>query len=125
MEFDKGRFALGVDEPEGMDAEAFHHPQRARDRSIGHDPEDHVHAFRQERDEIPERVMRRRVLRIAAVGLHFDRMDEIGKLDGILDEEDGNVVSDEVEIALIRVELDREAANVAGQISRARASGYG
>jgi len=30
-------------------------------------------------------------------------MDEVGKLDRILDEEDGNVVADKVEIALVRV----------------------
>jgi hypothetical protein len=46
VEFDEGRFALGVDEPERMDPEPFHHPQGARDGPIGHDPQDHVHAFR-------------------------------------------------------------------------------
>ena len=125
VEFDEGRFAIRVDEPEGVDAEPFHHPERARDGSIGHDPQDHVHAFRQERDEIPERVVRRRVLGIAAVGLHFHRMDEIGKLDRILDEEDGNVVADEVEIALVGVEFDRKAAHVAGHVACPRAAGDG
>ena len=47
VEFDEGRFAVRVDEPEGVDAEPFHHSQRARDGSIRHDPQDHVHAFRQ------------------------------------------------------------------------------
>ena len=62
MEFDEGRFAIGADEPESMDSEPLHHPERAGDGSIGHDPQDHVHAFRQQRDEIPERFMRSRVL---------------------------------------------------------------
>ena len=123
MEFDEGRFAIGVDEPERMDPEPFHHPERARDGSIGHDPQDHVHAFRQERDEIPERVMRRGVLGIAAVGLHFHRMDEIGKLDCVLDEEDRNVVANEVEIALVRVKFDCKAAHIARHIPCARAAG--
>ena len=69
--------------------------------------------------------MRRGVLGIAAVGLHLHRMDEIGKLDRILDEEDGNVVADEVEIALVGVELDREAAHIAGHVSRPGAAGDG
>ena len=69
-----------------------------------------------QRDEIPERVMRRGVLGIAAVGLHLDRMDEIGKLDRILDEENRDVVADEVEIALVRIEFDSKAAHVAGHI---------
>jgi hypothetical protein len=57
--------------------------------------------------------MRRGVLGIAAVGLHLHRVDEIGKLDRVLDEEDGNVVADEIEIALVGVELDRKAPHVA------------
>src|SRR6202020_492144 len=39
VEFDKGRFAIRVDEPEGVDSEPLHHPERARDGSIGHDPQ--------------------------------------------------------------------------------------
>ena len=68
MEFDESRFkTIRVDEPEGVDSEPLHHPKRARDGAVGHDPEDHVHAFRQEGDEkSPERVMGRRVLGIAA-----------------------------------------------------------
>src|SRR3984957_4230942 len=125
VEFNERRFALRVDEPEGMDSKPLHHPERARDGSIRHDPQNHVHAFRQERDEIPERVMRRGVLRIAAVRLHLDRMDEVGKLDRILDEEDGDVVANEIEIALIRIEFDGEAPHVAGPVSRPGASGDG
>ena len=125
VEFDEGRFAIRVDEPEGVDSEPLHHPERTRDGSIGHDPQDHVHALRQERDEIPERVMRRGVLGIAAVRLHLHRMDEIGKLDRVLDEKDGNVIADEVEIALVGVEFDRKAAHIAGQVPCARAAGHG
>ena len=35
-----------VDQPEGVDAEAFHEAERARDRPVGHDPHHHVHALR-------------------------------------------------------------------------------
>ena len=52
-------------------------------------------------------------------------MDEIGKLDRVLDEEDGNVVADEIEIAFVGVELDREAAHVARQVACPRAAGDG
>jgi hypothetical protein len=65
------------------------------------------------------------ILGIAAVWLHFDRMNEIGKLDGILDEEDRNVVADEVEVALVGIEFDREAAHVAGHVPCPRAAGNG
>jgi len=52
-------------------------------------------------------------------------MDKIGKLDRILDEEDGDVVANEIEIALVGVEFDRKATNIARQVSGARAAGDG
>jgi hypothetical protein len=52
-------------------------------------------------------------------------MDEIGKLDGILDEEDRDIVADQIEVAFLGVELDREAADVAGEVDRAGAAGDG
>src|SRR6202050_4173028 len=52
-------------------------------------------------------------------------MDEIGKLDRILDKEDRDVVADEIEIALVGVEFDRKAANIAREVSGARAPGDG
>ena len=39
-------------------------------------------------------------LREAAVGLHLHRMDEVGELDRVLDEEHRDVVADEVPVAL-------------------------
>jgi hypothetical protein len=51
-------------------------------------------------------------------------MDEVRKLDGILNKEDRNVVSDEIPIPLLRVELDSETSDVAGRVDRAGASGY-
>jgi hypothetical protein len=46
-----------------------------------------VHAFGRQRDEIPERVVRRCGLRHLVVGLRLDRVHEVGELDAILDEE--------------------------------------
>ena len=40
-------------------------------------------------------------------------MNEIRKLDRILNGEDGDVVADEIEIALVGVEFDRKAAHIA------------
>ena len=42
----------------------------------------------------------RRRLRVAAVGLHLHRVDQVGELDRVLDEEDRDVVADEVPVAL-------------------------
>ena len=53
------------------------------------------------------------------MGLGLGRMDEVGELHRVLDEEDGDVVADEVPVPLVRVELHREAADVAGGVGRA------
>jgi len=125
VEFDEGGLALLIDQTEGVDAEAFDHAQRARDRAVGHHPGEHVHALRHQRGEIPERVMRGGGLRIAAVRLHLHRMDQVGKLDRVLDEKHRNVVADEIEIAFLGVEFHREAAHVARQVARAGAARHG
>ena len=116
---------FGVDQPEGVDAEAFHDAKRARDGAVGHDPHDHVHALGRQRDEVPEGVVRGLRLREVAVGLLLGGVDQVGELDRVLDEEDRDVVADEIPIALLGVELDREAAHVARQVGRALVAGHG
>ena len=53
------------------------------------------------------------------VRLGFGRMDQVGKLHRVLDEEHRDVVADEVPVAFVRVELDREATHVPRGIRRA------
>ena len=69
--------------------------------------------------------MRRLGLRKGTVRLLFHGMDQIGEFDRVLDEEDRDIVADNVPIALLRVEFDREAAHVACQIHRPLVAGYG
>ena len=64
-------------------------------------------------------------LREAPVRLRLDGVDQVGELDRVLDEEDGDVVADEVPVPLLGVELHREAADVAGEVGRALAAGDG
>ena len=64
-------------------------------------------------------------LRIAAVGLHLDRVDQVRELHRVLDEEHRRVVPDQVPVALGRVELDCKAADVAGGIHRPGAASDG
>ena len=108
-----------VDEAESVHAEALHHAVAARDRAIRHHPHQHVRRFRHQRDEIPERVVRGRRLRHAVVRLGLHRVDEVRKLHRVLDEEHRDVVADEIPVAFVGVELDREAAHVARGVGRA------
>jgi hypothetical protein len=119
VELHEPRGPLGVDQLEGVDAEALHHPEAPRDGAVGHRPHDHVHGLGHQRHEVPEGVVRGSGLGDLVVGLRLDRVDEIRELHRVLDEEDGDIVSHEVEVPLVGVELDREAPHVARQIARA------
>ena len=118
VELHQGRRAVAGDEPEGVHAEALHRPVGRLDAAVGHVPHRVVLRLRVERDEVPERVMRRLGLRYLSIGVRLARMDDVGELDAVLDEEDGHVVADEVEGALVGVELHREAACVTDRVGR-------
>jgi hypothetical protein len=53
------------------------------------------------------------------------RVDEVGELHGITDEEHGGVVAHHVEVALFGVELQRESAHVTPGVGRAELTGDG
>jgi hypothetical protein len=69
-----------------------------------------------QRDEVPEIVVRGLRLRKAAVGFLLGGVDDVGKLDRVLDEKHRDVVADEVPVAFLGIELDREAAHVERQV---------
>ena len=114
-----------VHEPEAVHAEALHHAVAARDRAVAHDPHLHVHRLGHQRHEIPERVVRARRLRHCMVRLGLHRMDDVGELHRVLDEEHRDVVADEVPVAFVGVELHREATHVAHRVGRAALAGDG
>ena len=67
----------------------------------------------------------RRRLRHRVVRLGLHGVDEVGELHRVLDEEHRDVVADEVPVALVGVELHREAAHVARGVGRAALAGDG
>ncbi len=125
VEFHEGAFTLGIDQPEAVHAKALDHAQAACNGAVAHDPHDHVHGLGHEGDEVPERVVRRGGLRKAPVGFHLHGMDQVGKLHGVLDEEDRDVVAHQIPVALFGIELDGKAAHIARGIHRARSTGHG
>ena len=52
------------------------------------------------------------------VRFRLDRMNEIGKLNSVLNKEDGNIISYQVIVTFFSVELDGKAARVAYCIGR-------
>src|ERR1700716_1523097 len=82
-----------------------------------------MHRFRCQRYKIPEGVVRGRALRKSAVGFHLHGMDHVGELDRILNEEDRNVVTYQVPVAFLGVELDGKSAHVAWSVDRTGTAG--
>ena len=58
-------------------------------------------------------------------GVGLLRVDEVGELERIADEEDGRVVAGQVVVAVLRVELHGEATRVADGLGRPFAAGHG
>src|SRR5499426_1369102 len=52
-------------------------------------------------------------------------MDQVWKLDGVLNEKHRNVVPDNVPVPFLRIELHGKAADVAHQVRRALVAGHG
>ena len=125
VELNERRLAVRGHEAERMYPEALHHPVAARDRAIGHQPHQHVGRLGHQGDEVPERVVRRRGLRHAVVRLGLDRMDEVGKLHRVLDEEHRHVVPYQVPVAFVGIEFHRETAHVARGVLRSAFAGHG
>ena len=74
--------------------------------------------IRHQRNEIPEGVVRRRGLRYLMMGFRLDGVHQIGKLDGILNEKYGNIITHQIEVPFLGIELHGEAAHVPRQIRR-------
>ena len=54
--------------------------------------------------------------------LRLHSVDDIGEFDGLLNEEHGNIVSNDIPVALLSVKLDGKATNVTDGIRAASAT---
>src|SRR5271170_3766514 len=82
-------------------------------------------ALRGKRDKIPECVVRGLRLWESPIRLLLRSMDQIRKFDRVLDEENRDVVSHQVPVAFLRIELDCKSAHVARHIGGTGISGHG
>lgn len=118
MELDESSPALRVDQPEGVDTESLHHPVAAGYAAIRRNPQERVGGLGHQRGEVPEVVVGRGGLGHLVVRLGFDGMHQVGKVDGILDEEHRHVVPHQIEVPLRGVELGGEPPHIPGRIER-------
>src|ERR1039457_526612 len=90
----------------------MHIPQRGGDAAIREQRGDLMQGFWRKAPVVPlHGVVAHPGLRVALL-----RMDEIRKLEGIADKEHRRVVAHHVPVALLGVELEREAAWIAGGV---------
>lgn len=72
--------------------------------------------FRLKPNEVPEIVVSALSLWHLVLGLWLYGMDDIRELDGILDEENGHVVADEIPISFLCVELHGKSTNITNSV---------
>ena len=120
MELDPEALVLRIDEAVGVAAETVHVTVRRRDAAIAHDHSDLVQGFGQQGPEVP--VVRGAVHVGARVAL--DHMVQVGELERVTQEKDRRVVAHHVPVALVRVEFDGKAADVALRVRCAALAGH-
>lgn len=96
MELDKLGVAVVSDETEGVHTEAVDVAERTGDTVAGHGPEECMQGAGLLREEVPGRVVGGGGLGDFVVTAGLDGVDQVGEEDGVLDEEDGDVVSNQV-----------------------------
>ena len=69
--------------------------------------------------------MRGRRLWKAAVGFHFDGMDQIREFDGVLNKENRDVVANQIPVTFLRIKLHSKAAYIARGIDGTGTAGDG
>jgi len=116
VELHEASHPLSINQTEGVDPEPIHHSETARNGTIREHPQVHVRGFWDERGKVPEGVVGGRRLGYLIVRFRLESVDQVRKLDRILDEEHRDVVANEVEDALGRKELAGEAARVARSV---------
>lgn len=108
------RHALVVDQLVGVHAGTLHVPIVRRDAPGALYPGDHVQRFRVMLDEVVEAPG----LLAIGDGVGLEGMDHVGKLDGVANEEHLQVVAHQIPVAVLGIELDREAPRIARGLGR-------
>lgn len=91
VELDKCALALIVDKSPGVNTKTLHHSIRSRNGPVGKNPHAHRGGLRAQTHPVPRIVVSRLSLRNLVVRLGFERVYQIGELNRILNEENGDI----------------------------------
>ena len=114
-------FTRSVDPLVGVRSETVHVAPGLRDTAVTHQPGHLVSGLGTQSPEVPLHV----VVTKTGAGQSLLRTNEVGELDGVLDEEHRGVVADEVVVSLFGVELHRKTARIAPGVRAALLTGDG
>ena len=117
---DQHRLAGRVDPLVGVDAEALLVAVGRRDPARAEQDRDHVQRLGGGGPEVEDTLG----LLLERDGVGLLRVDEVGELHRVADEEHREVVADQVPVAVLGVELHREAAGVARGLGGVAAAGH-
>jgi hypothetical protein len=95
-ELDKLGLALVRNEAEGVHTPSIHMPERANGAMTAHRPEQSVERRWLLAEKVPSAIMSSSGLGNLAVWPGLDSMDQVRELDGILNEEDGDIVTNNI-----------------------------
>src|ERR1700726_3431409 len=101
MEFHPSALVLGINHREGVTSEEMHMPKGLRYSAVGHDDRDLMECLWKKGPEVPVILSAPK----AGAGVALDGVVEVGEAERIPEEKDWSIVSDDVPISVLRVEL--------------------
>lgn len=108
-------FSGSVDKHVSVDTKAIHVPVVLWDTEIIKEEREHVETLRVVREEVQYPP----VLLNVGFGIRFQGVDHVGELHAVADEEDGEVVANEIEVAFSGVELDGKTTRISESLGAA------
>lgn len=108
-------FSGSVDKHVSVDTKAIHVPVVLWDTEIIKEEREHVKTLRVVREEVEYPP----VLLNVGFGIRFQGVDHVGELHAVADEEDGEVVANEIEVAFSGVELDGKTTRISESLGAA------
>src|ERR1700728_1525117 len=114
VELYPGTLVPGIDHREGMAPEEMHVSKRLWNATVGHDDGDLVECLWKQRPEVPV------ILRTAkaGAGIALDGVIEVRESQRIAEEKNRSIVSDDVPISFLGIELQSRPADIAFGIGR-------
>src|ERR1700693_1830332 len=109
VELHPNALVLGIDHREGVTSEAMHMPERLWNSAVGHDDGDLMECLWKKSPEVP-------VILSAAktgAGVALNSVVEVREAQRIAEEKDRSIVSDDIPISVLCVELESKPADIA------------